>query len=1371
MRTGRNRKWVRRNCRFAQSGDFRQRDYPFAWMTACAREADELVEQGLLVEDEEENGLYYPNLEKLGLPRTPETEQWALSCEPRGRRQDRLIVEPDVLWEIINSPTEYAGVTTSHDARSALDKLVAAIRKSIGAPPDDPEKAGLDAWKDVIAKRVGWVRRNCRCAQSNWAEDAEQEAAELVAQGILVEDDLESQKYYPNLERLGLPSTPEARRWYLRFDEDPSGVNDYLWDVMVDPADENDVGEVIDTKFDVRDALETLAAEVRRAIGGQPSQPAREPSQAADPDPEGMDAWRDVIARRGPGIVRLASRCQRCGSEILGTAGFCADQTCPFSEHLQDCPAGWTGHPDYPAGECDCQQEGSDSPRMAVHEFIGELETLGFTWSESGPWQMHWERFRKDGNERVLVRVRGQLYVAPVVVRHDVAGKRNKRKTFLSFEEALDYVKRLVSKDWDPEGLEAWREIIQGWVGGTCKFAQSRGARDAEQFMDALRQMGLVPETGDEGSFYALYDDADPMGWRHAWMRVASDPNDPKCPAPGGKLAFPSDECGIYIGFFDQTGRPQGPAYQLERRDYDDALRYVRQEMSRHKPEDDGMEAWESIIKGAWVSRNCKFAQATDWSSFMRKLDELGFEMASTVVGPACMRWSGWSLGLPLVMVTNGKGAPPVEGEPVVVSEYEKPDFVKPYYDYEGTSYQYDDYGQALSKINEIMNEEEESMRRWEDVTKGSWVDKNCRFAQAGTDARRYRGYTIRYNPPPIPSRGSDWEFVHDDYDGAPDEPGGRPTDARAGTAGSLEEAKEMIDEIEEALAGEGAPRVDPVARMYDLSKKGPSMTPEENEELGRLIGEHGRPRFMANQGEAAMRKLAYVDKNGREFDGTVRGDGNDIFYIEDPTYVDNGEPVPDDVIEEWERDNWGEMHRTWMERMTDAAMDHDDFGREAGNSWVRRNCRFAQQAAMSAPDLLDELSKLGFYAEGTGGGCEAYVWYRDRNDPEGERVMVTDDDCGLPRDGEPATIGHYQDINDNDPRHMVSSDFGEILQKAREFVGMASAAKPPGRTLDNVLEELYDAHRQRDYERTKALLPEYERMTGRRRPGFMASSDKAMRKTALADMENDVIKRVELPDGNVVTLRKTRHNWGSGSGYAFVHEDPDGKVRHRSRPYGPKEEELASRAFEYYTRRKRKQLGPREVELSLTEEGDIPMDKVAGIYNFYGSSESGTWARTWGEEIPGDNAERIAQLTAQELANKYKEPVTILVRGQTNDLKYKEFEAKAQPAPKGPVMTQPGRMAAWVSGNCRFAKGNGKGDWVGDNCRFARTVTKDQAEETHETFEERNPKHPTKECIERMKDEPSIDDAGAFCAKIRDKAEGDTDWRGDDDKKKHDKD
>ena len=52
-----------------------------------------------------------------------------------------------------------------------------------------------------------------------------------------------------------------------------------------------------------------------------------------------------------------------------------------------------------------------------------------------------------------------------------------------------------------------------------------------------------------------------------------------------------------------------------------------------------------------------------------------------------------------------------------------------------------------------------------------------------------YRNWHIRYDPPPIPSRASDWHFAHSDFDGAPD-----ANDNRCGRAASLEAAKAEID-------------------------------------------------------------------------------------------------------------------------------------------------------------------------------------------------------------------------------------------------------------------------------------------------------------------------------------------------------------------------------------------------------------------------------------------------------------------------------------------------------------------------------------------------------------------------------------------------
>ncbi|HEY9219508.1 MAG TPA: hypothetical protein VIO94_15785 [Phenylobacterium sp.] len=67
-----------------------------------------------------------------------------------------------------------------------------------------------------------------------------------------------------------------------------------------------------------------------------------------------------------------------------------------------------------------------------------------------------------------------------------------------------------------------------------------------------------------------------------------------------------------------------------------------------------------------------------------------------------------------------------------------------------------------------------------------------------------YRGWWIDYDPPPIPTRNCDWQFWHDDFDGAPD-----GNDNRCGSAASLEDAKAEIDlwieENEPRTSTEGA--------------------------------------------------------------------------------------------------------------------------------------------------------------------------------------------------------------------------------------------------------------------------------------------------------------------------------------------------------------------------------------------------------------------------------------------------------------------------------------------------------------------------------------------------------------------------------------
>jgi hypothetical protein len=48
------------------------------------------------------------------------------------------------------------------------------------------------------------------------------------------------------------------------------------------------------------------------------------------------------------------NECQRCNNKL--NDGLCCDETCPFSEHQQTCPAGWEGHPKHATGPCNCQE-------------------------------------------------------------------------------------------------------------------------------------------------------------------------------------------------------------------------------------------------------------------------------------------------------------------------------------------------------------------------------------------------------------------------------------------------------------------------------------------------------------------------------------------------------------------------------------------------------------------------------------------------------------------------------------------------------------------------------------------------------------------------------------------------------------------------------------------------------------------------------------------------------------------------------------------------------------------------------------------------------------------------------------------------------
>ncbi len=55
-------------------------------------------------------------------------------------------------------------------------------------------------------------------------------------------------------------------------------------------------------------------------------------------------------------------------------------------------------------------------------------------------------------------------------------------------------------------------------------------------------------------------------------------------------------------------------------------------------------------------------------------------------------------------------------------------------------------------------------------------------------------GWTITYNPKPIPDRKFDYDFYHEDYDGVED------GNKLAGAAASIEDAIEQIAEIEDEM-------------------------------------------------------------------------------------------------------------------------------------------------------------------------------------------------------------------------------------------------------------------------------------------------------------------------------------------------------------------------------------------------------------------------------------------------------------------------------------------------------------------------------------------------------------------------------------------
>jgi hypothetical protein len=62
-----------------------------------------------------------------------------------------------------------------------------------------------------------------------------------------------------------------------------------------------------------------------------------------------------------------------------------------------------------------------------------------------------------------------------------------------------------------------------------------------------------------------------------------------------------------------------------------------------------------------------------------------------------------------------------------------------------------------------------------------------------------YRGWTISYDPPPIPVRDCDWQFSHPDFDASYEGPeDGWVGNGLCGSGASVEDCKAQIDDMED---------------------------------------------------------------------------------------------------------------------------------------------------------------------------------------------------------------------------------------------------------------------------------------------------------------------------------------------------------------------------------------------------------------------------------------------------------------------------------------------------------------------------------------------------------------------------------------------
>lgn len=154
--------------------------------------------------------------------------------------------------------------------------------------------------------------------------------------------------------------------------------------------------------------------------------------------------------------------------------------------------------------------------------------------------------------------------------------------------------------------------------------------------------------------------------------------------------------------------------------------------------------------------------------------------------------------------------------------------------------------------------------------------------------------------------------------------------------------------------------------------------------------------------------------------------------------------------------------------------------------SWVRRNCRFAQSSGSSdLNDIISELSAMGFGGHPTGGGCAAMIYDFGG---KGRSIMVTDDDCNLPSDGEMVAVGYYEGENQKDWGTFYPDDYDKIIPTVRRFIGLGSGVVPqesPGADPEGRMYDLYGKGGNKTPEEASELA-ELVRRHGK--PRYMAS-------------------------------------------------------------------------------------------------------------------------------------------------------------------------------------------------------------------------------------------------------------------------------------------